>query len=172
MSDDKPEDPVIRFGGEWIPAHEVWKKMETATVVTAAIQRFNEHFPQLSTKETRDVVPLVQHRLKNIELRMPPRDGGVSDLGPVATELLDDHSPEGALKALEERFGIQLDLQHLIQVAGQAYVDALCREATDFEANRVLPEQTAELWNDSGRPAPGGGLWTAGKVSNLLHNKD
>ena len=49
--------------------------------------------------------------------------------------------------------------------------DLVVREATEFEANRVLPEQTAELWNDSGRPAPGGGLWTAGKVSHLLHGK-
>jgi hypothetical protein len=24
------------------------------------------------------------------------------------------------------------------------------------------------LWNDAGRPAPGGGLWTARKISELL----
>jgi hypothetical protein len=168
---DKPADPMIRFGGEWTPAHEVWKKLETATVVVAAIEHFNRHFPNLSTKETREVVLLVQKRLKNIELRMPPRDGGLPDLGPVANQLLDQHTPEGALAALEERYGVQLELQHLVQLAGAAYVDALTREATEFEANRVLPEQTAELWNDSGRPAPGGGLWTAGKVSHLLHGK-
>lgn len=168
---DKPADPMIRFGGEWTPAHEVWKKMETATVVAAAIQRFNEHFPNLSTDETRAVVPLVQKRLKNIELRMPPRDGGLPDLGPVVNALLDEHTPEGALEALRERHGVQLELQHLIQLAGQAYVEALNREATEFEANRVLPEQTAELWNDTGRPAPGGGLWTAAKVNRLLHSK-
>ena len=168
---DKPADPMIRFGGEWVPAHEVWEKMETATVVVATIDHFNEHFPDLSTKETRDVVPLVQQRLKQIELRMPPRDGGLPDLGPLANELLDEHSPEGALAAMRERHGVQLELQHLIQLAGQAYVGALTREATEFEANRVLPEQTAELWNDSGRPAPGGGLWTAAKVNRLLHSK-
>jgi hypothetical protein len=171
MSEDKAKDPMIRFGGEWTPAHEVWQKMETATVVVAAIQRFNACFPHLSTKETRAVVPLVQQRLKNIELRMPRRDGGLPELGPVATELLGDHSPEGAVEALQERYGIQLDLQHLLHLAGQAYVDALTREATEYQTNRILPEQTAELWNDSGRPAPGGGLWTAGKVANLLHNK-
>lgn len=172
MADDKPENPMIRFGGEWTPAHEVWKKMETATVVADAIQRFNERFPELSTNETRKVVPLVRQRLHDIELRMPSRSGELPDLGPIAADLLGRLSPEDALIALQERSGVQLDMQHLVQLAGQSYVGALTREATEFEANRVLPEQTAELWNDSGRPVPGGGLWTAGKVNHLLHFED
>lgn len=168
MTDDKPEDPMIRFGGEWTPAHEVWKKMETATVVADAIQRFNERFPNLSTNETRKVVPLVRQRLKDIELRMPSPSGELPDLGPIAADLLASFSPEDALEALQERCGVQLDMQQMVQLAGQAYVAALSREAGEYEANRILPEQTAQLWNDSGRPAPGGGLWTANKVADLL----
>jgi hypothetical protein len=64
---------MIRFRGDWVPAHEVWHKMEALTVVIEAIDRFNERFPELASDETRHVVPLVRRRLKEIELRMPNR---------------------------------------------------------------------------------------------------
>jgi hypothetical protein len=169
MPDDDSEDPMIRFGGEWTPAHEVWKKMETATVVADAIDRFNEGFPHLSSAETRDVVPLVRKRLKEIELRMPSRDSGLPDLGPVALDLLASHSPEDTLDVLQNDYGVKLGVQQLIQLAGvPAYVDALKREASDYASNGISAEQTGQLWNDIGRPAPGGGLWNAAKVSRLL----
>jgi len=169
MSEDDSEDPMIRFGGEWTPAHEVWKKMETATVVADAIDRFNDEFPQLSSAETRNVVPLVRQRLKDVELRMPLRDTGLPDLGPVAIDLLASRSPEDALEALQDDYGVKLDTQQLVQLAGiPAYVDALRREASEYAANGISPEQTAQLWNDFGRPAPGGGLWSATKIAQLL----
>ena len=34
--------------------------------------------------------------------------------------------------------------------------------------NRISAEQTAQLWNDAGRPAPGGGLWSSKKIAVLL----
>ena len=49
-----------------------------------------------------------------------------------------------------------------------AYRAALSREATEYELNRISPQQAADLWNDLGRPAPGGGLWNAAKVQALL----
>jgi hypothetical protein len=172
MPDDDNDDPMIRFGGEWTPAHEVWKKMETATVVVDAIDRFNDGFPHLSSAETRDVVPLVRKRLKEIELRMPSRDSGLPDLGPVAIELLASRSPEDTLEALQEDHGVKLNTQQLVQLAGvPAYIDALRREAADYASNGISPEQTGQLWNDCGRPAPGGGLWSAAKVAQLLNAK-
>lgn len=171
MSKDDKEDPMIRFGGEWTPAHEVWKKMETANVVAAAIDRFNTGFPHLSSDETRQVVPLVRQRLKDIELRMPSKSPGVSDLGPIAADLLSTQSPEEVLETLQEGHDAAIDTQQLIQLAGeQAYTDALTREAEENEANGILPEQTARLWNDNGRPAPCGGLWTVDKVNKLLNH--
>lgn len=172
MSTDKPQDPAIRFGGQWRPAHEVWKKMETANVVADAIERFNERFPALSTNETREVVPLVRERLRNIELRMPSRTQGENDLAKVAADLLAEHPPEDVITILREQHATAVDLMHLIRLAGEAaYVHALLREALDYESNRVLPEQTAELWNDMGRPPPGGGLWTVNKVNALLNRR-
>lgn len=172
MSDKKPEAPMIRFGGQWSPAHEIWKKMETATFVAAAIERFNAQFPNLSSSETRDVVPLVRQRLKDIELRMPSTQTGLPDLSPVAADLLTTQTPERALQVLREAHGIKLDLQQLLQLVGERpYIDALTREADDYRENRVSPEQTARLWNEAGRPGPGGGLWTAHKVDMLLRHR-
>lgn len=172
MSDKKPQAPMIRFGGRWSPAHEVWNKMETATFVAAAIERFNAMFPHLSSAETRDVVPLVRQRLKDVELRMPSNPPDLPDPGPVATDLLATQTPERALQALREEHGMELDLLQLVQLVGERpYADALTREAEEYREKRVSPDQTARLWNDAGRPGPSGGLWTAHKIDMLLRHK-
>jgi hypothetical protein len=167
-NDEQPEQPMIRFGGEWIPAHNVWNKMETANVVADVIERFNNNFPKLSNNDTREVVPLVRQRLKDIELQMPVK-ARQPDLGPIAAQLLDSMSPEEAVEILTRDHDAQLDVLQLIQLAGeQNYAQALSREAAEYERNLISPDQTARLWNDLARPAPGGGLWTSGKISALL----
>jgi hypothetical protein len=172
MASKKPRgdkaEPMIRFGGEWIPAHDLWDKMETANVVADALERFNERFPQLSSSGTRDVVPLVRQRLKDIDLRMPD-DDQPQDLTAVAIGLLESMVPEEVVKVLRQDHNVEMDIAQLVQLAGEdAYSSALRREAGVFAHNQVSPEQTAELWNDAARPAPGGGLWTAKKVGDLL----
>lgn len=163
------EEPMICFGGEWIPAHDVWKKMETTTVVVDAIARFNEHFPHLASADTRNVVPLVRQRLKDIELRMPTRNSELPDLSGVATELLRAMPAEDVIDTLHDKHGVTLTLGQLIQLVGdKAYIEALRHEAAEFEMNRISAEQTAQLWNDAGRPAPGGGLWSGKKIAMLL----
>ena len=163
------EEPMICFGGEWIPAHDVWKKMETTTVVVDAIARFNEHFPHLASADTRNVVPLVRQRLKDVTLRMPPRKSELPDLSGVATELLRAMPVEDVIDTLNDKHGLTLSLGQLIQLVGEkAYIEALRHEAAELEMNRISAEQTAQLWNDAGRPAPGGGLWSSKKIAVLL----
>ena len=172
MSEDKedePEEPMIRFGGEWMPAHDVWKKMETATVVTDTIDRFNIGFPDLASADTRNVVPLVRQRLKDIQLRMPTSNAESIDFGPIASELLDVMAPEDALEVLKEKHGMELDLGQLILLVGEEkYLGSLAREAKEYELNRLSPKQTAQLWNEAGRASPGGGLWSEEKIKKLL----
>jgi hypothetical protein len=166
--DPHPHQPMIRFGDEWVPAHEIWNKMETATVVVDTIDHFNQEFPDLASADTRNVVPLVRKRLKDIQLRMPTK-GEPPDLQSIAADLLTSMPPEDVIQYLAERYGAKLDLHQLIQLAGeQDYLKALGREAAEFEMNRISPEQMAELWNGAGRPAPGGGLWNAKKVAGLM----
>ena len=162
------DEPMIRFAGEWIPAHDAWKKMETATVVVDHIDRFNTDFPHLSSPRTRDVVPLVRRRLKDIELYLP-RKIEYADIAPDAIRMLATTSPEDVVDALAEQFDTPLSLDQLIQIAGEkAYLGALQREAVEFDANRISAEQTSQLWNELQRPAPGGGLWSAKKGQHLL----
>lgn len=163
---------MIRFGGEWLPAHQVWGKMETASVVADAIARFNERFPQLTSAETRDVVPLVRQRLKEIELRMPEK-AAPPDHAAVAAALLGAMTPEAVIETLADRHGLALDLKQLLQLAGdEPYTSALRREARILELNRISPDQTAQLWNAAGRPVPGGGLWNAQRIGALLTPPD
>ena len=168
-SNDEPiDEPVIRFGGKWVPAHDLWCKMEMAHAVADAIERFNQHFPRLASAGTREVVPLVRQRLKDIELRIPERPKP-PDLAGIASNLLERLSPEAVIAVLHENHATTLDMVGLIELAGEApYLRALRREGLDSSMNQVAPDQTAQAWNSVGRPAPGGGLWTQRKVSALL----
>ncbi len=162
------EEPLIRIGEHWVPAHRAWQKLETATAITEIIERFNRRFPDLSTPVTREVVPLVRDRLKAIELRMPPRPSA-PDLAAIASELVAQHGPEEALDILRGQHDQDIDLAGLIALTGEGpYLDALRREAEEYAANMILPEQTADIWNDMRRPAPGGGLWSRRKVEMLM----
>lgn len=168
LHDPDDKGPTIRFAGRWLPAHAVWHKLETATTVLEAIQRFNDRFPGLATASTREVVPLVRRRLREIELRLPARPQAV-DPGAVAAALLARTTPEEALRLLSAEHGLPLDMRQLIQLAGEeAYCGALRREARQLRDNRVSSDQAMQLWNGAGRPAPGGGLWTARKIDALL----
>ena len=165
---DKQPEPLVRFGGEWIPARDIWNKMETANAVADVIEGFNERFPHLTSRDSLEVVPLVRQRLKDIDLRMPT-DQQPEDLTQIAIELLQSKSPEDVVEVLREQHRTEMSVAQLIQLAGEeAYAAALQREAGVYSMNQISPEQTAELWNDVLRPAPGGGLWSAKKVRDLL----
>lgn len=162
------EEPLIQCGGEWVPAHEVWSKIETLQSVATAIERFNEEFPELSTLTTREVVPIVRDRLKKVQLRMPHRSTPANSQA-IASALLQTLPPEDVITQLQQQHGIEIDLVQLIHLVGEhPYRSALEREAVELHQNRISAEQMAQLWNDSRRPAPGGGLWSAAKIEELL----
>lgn len=163
------QEPMIRVAGRWIPAHQLWAKMEVASEVADSIERFNRNFPGLSTQATREVVPLVRQRLKDISIRMPRQAPSDLDSGSRLITLLAEFSPEEALQQLQEQTGEVISLHELIVLAGgDAYSQALARQALEYQANAILPEQTAQIWNEMARPAPSGGLWTASKIETLL----
>jgi len=172
---DKPiedlEEPEIRFGEAWIPAHQAWKKMEIASTTADFIERFNQKYPHLSCELTRSVVPEVRHRLKNVEVRTgQPKQQ--PDIVKVAGELLLTLSPEEVVDRIEAEFGEAMTLNELIALAGEeSYQQAMQREAHDFAANRISADQTAQVWNEMGRPAPGGGLWSKAKVEYVMNTE-
>lgn len=164
---------MIKVAGEWLPAHKVWAKMEFVSELTDIVERFNTRFPTLSTENSRDVVPVVRRRLKDIALHIPRSAQIPPDLAEFVVESLAHMTPEEVVEQLQEQHGETISVRDVITLAGEtAYVEALAREASEYQANRILPEQTAQIWNDMARPAPGGGLWSAKKVEQLLqaHN--
>lgn len=167
MSDDT--EPKIMFAGEWIPAHEAWSKMETALTATEVIDRFNTRFPHLASEETQAVVPEVRRRLRDIQLSMPKGMARAPELRGRALELLQSQGPEDVLETLREEFDADIDMRSLLAITGrEPYLVALQREAGELAQNKVSDEQAATLWNELQRPAPGGGLWTASKVRQVL----
>lgn len=162
-------EPKILFNGMLIPAHEAWKKMETATVATEILERFNKKFPNLATEETYAVVPIVRKRLKEIELRLPKLPPKAPEIKGRAIALLTKTSPEDTLDTLRTEFGSEIDVQQLLAMTGkEPYLRSIAQEANELTTNKVSHEQMAELWNELKRPSPGGGFWTAAKVRRLI----
>lgn len=163
------EQPLIRFGDQWIPAHLAWARMAMASEVADSIERFNQSFPNLSTPSSLEIVPLVRQRLKDISLRMPKKEACEPEIGDVLRDLLTRVSPEEAIEQVQEQTGKAMGIRDLICAAGEdAYLEALIREAREYQNNSILPAQTAQVWNDLGRPFPSGGLWSVKKVEEIL----
>jgi len=86
-----------------------------------------------------------------------------------AQQLLESHHVDEALELLVQEFDKELDYYALIDLGGrEKYVAALRREAFELRQNFISPEQTAELWNNLGKPAVGGQHWNANEVSVLM----
>jgi len=161
------QGPKVRLGGTWLPAHDVWRKIETVAAVVDVIEHFNAEFAHLATAETLDVVPCVRRRLDDIEQRMPNTDGQGA-LAKYAARLLATLPPEQVIETLATHKGVQMDHAFLAQLAGENHYDeALQRDARVLESHKVSAEQTARLWDDLGRPAPNGRSWRATDVEDL-----
>ena len=165
---DDFDEPMVRLGDYWLPAHLAWKKMETASVVADVIDHYNTHFPQLASEITLATVPLVRQRLRDVQVRLA-KQPEKPDFGAISANLLKTHTPEDALKEILQKYQQELTLRDLIALAGEeSYLNALKREALDYQSNQIMPEQTAQIWNEAQRPPPGGGLWNKQKIEQLL----
>jgi hypothetical protein len=162
--------PSIRFGNQELPTYMAWKKLEAATVAVRHLQYLNERYPDLATELTINAVPLVHKRLKSIEILMPKPPEKTPQIEEVAKSLLHEYSLEDALDLLKRQHGTEADYVGLIHLVGfDAYTEALKKEVVEFQQNFLSFEQIAELWTESKRPVPGGGLlWNAKAVERLM----
>lgn len=62
--------PTVRIGEHRIPAHRLWKVVESITTAADLVEKFNETRAQLSTPMTRDVVLTVRTRIRDMDLAM------------------------------------------------------------------------------------------------------
>jgi hypothetical protein len=85
-----------------------------------------------------------------------------------ARQLLTAMPLEEAIRMLEEDYGEAINVHELIALVGaDVYEEALVREAKEFQANMISPDQIALLWNESGIARPSGGLWTERDIQEL-----
>lgn len=167
MSDDLA--PKILFAGTWLPAHEVWSKLEAVSTTADVLDRLNNDYPDLASDYTRSTVAQIRRQLHAVEVRMPHRIDQLPLMRERALALLQSEPPEAVVTVLEAEFGTAANIQGLLALTGvEPYLESLRRELAILQRNKVTPEQTAGLWNELQRLAPGGGLWTARKIQELL----
>ena len=167
MSSD--DEPKVRYGDGWIPAHEAWQKTEVLHTAIDQIERYNRNRPELATALTKKSVPAMRKRLQEIEVHMPPRPRKTPELAGIAARLLARSPAEEVLKTLAAEHDCETDMSGLLYLVGEErYTQALQREAAELTASYISHEQIAELWNDTQRPAPGGGRWNPEKIAALI----
>ncbi len=169
MSANKPQ-PSIRFGGKEVPAHQIWTKTKLLYGVNEFLAQLNDRMPEFATEQTVALVPEVRRRLKAIEVAMPKRFEPSPEMKEAAKALLKLLSLELALESFNADQDVELQMSEFVELIGpRAYHKALRAEAREWEVNQILPIQTADIWNEQERPAPGNtGGWTGKMVEHLL----
>ena len=164
------EEPVVKIAGQWVPTHRIWKMLETVNTATDLVERFNQQNPDHASSITTDAVTAVRERLKALDMSLPKsQDEKMRDLAEIARKLLETMPPEDVLGLLEQEHNLEADLKGLITMVGaDAYHDSMRREAEEYVANMITPDQIAELWNEGQRPSPNGGLWSENLVKKTF----
>lgn len=111
------------------------------------------------------------HGSTEIDAPNKPRERRLAndDYAEAAKQLLGAMSVDEALRMLKNDYDNPVDMVSLVELVGEkTYHDTLLREAKEFVANMIAPDQVAELWNESKYPPPSGNLWTEQAVQDLL----
>lgn len=156
------KEPMVKIAGQWVPTHRIWKMLETVNTATDLVERYNQENPEQATPITIDAVSDVRARLRALQMELPqsPQDRQ-REVANIANELLATLPVDEVVAILEREHETETDIKGLITLVGQeAYMGSMQREAEEYVANMITPDQIAELWNESHRPAPHGGLWT------------
>lgn len=171
MTDEKSKQTVVKIAGTDFPVHLVWKKIESINTATDLLERLNNEFPHLANDFTRGIPPIVRGRIKCSLGDLKPPSNVDEEIISFLKDKIVNNSPEETVDLLMQEKGIDINLSDLIYFVGrETYIEAMKREAELFKANMILPEQTAALWNDMQRPAPGKAHWTKTDVENLLED--
>jgi len=165
MSDKK--NHCILFGGKEIPAFEAWSKLEVVNAALGILERFNRQDSQLATPLTRATEHEVRMHLQRLEVSPAPEKG--LEVVEIVRALLQKHTPEDTITILSSEHDLDCDLNGLAHLAGvDAYLGCLAEEARVLLRNAISHEQIADLWNESGRPAPGSPFWDHSLIEEIL----
>jgi hypothetical protein len=147
--------------------------LDAAREAVQQLKKLSKDYPHLTTKP-------VRHALENWnedmfqrgELIWETYQKVLKEKSAVETrliELIDSCHVDDAIDTINSEFGKDINYYDLIDVVGKdRYIAALNREAIELQMNCISPEQTADLWNGSGKPTVGGERWNAIAVSVLM----
>lgn len=126
----KKQIPKIRLGDAWIPAHRLWRVVETITTAADLVEKFNENHEALTTPMTREVVARVRGRIREMELSM----GGEGALHAAAAEAAALVAEQQARETGDTEVDAVASQHGSTEVAGHASTD-----------KGMTPEQLAEV---------------------------
>lgn len=116
----------------------------------------NRLFPQLANANTCDTVGKTRNFVTGLQQA-------------VARHVLAENGLDDTLSVLARQYKIRINALQLQDLVGtDAYIVALRREAHEFAANQISPQQTAKLWNELGRKPMGDEIWTEQGILELL----
>ena len=135
------------------------------------LERLNREYPHLASRWSEQSVDDWRNRkselLLNYTLEQKDRSTE-SDLGRLATKLLEENSLEDVQEIMREQHGEELSIQQLVRVVGRGtYLHNLKHEVLFMRENSISFAQIASLWNELERPAFGGDRWDAESVAML-----
>ncbi|MCU7797759.1 MAG: hypothetical protein KZQ75_11565 [Candidatus Thiodiazotropha sp. (ex Myrtea spinifera)] len=147
--------------------------IEVAREAVTQLKRLSKDFPQLTSSHVKVAVETWNEEMfrkgEVIWLEKEKKRLERRAMESRAEALIEAHLVDDALDMLNDEFSREMDYHALIDLAGRdKYIAALRREAIELKMNSISPEQTADLWNGSGRPPVGGGRWNATAVSVLM----
>jgi hypothetical protein len=146
--------------------------IEAADEAVEHLRHLRKRYPALVSTHVREAIDnwdSSQFKRGDLEFIEAGAKAPMEDaLAAAAIDMIQVHQLEDVMEMLSEEFSVEVDYEMLIRlVGGERYVKALKQEAIDLKLNKVSYEQTADLWNSMGKPAPGGGPWSARSVSQL-----
>ncbi|MES9850546.1 MAG: hypothetical protein ABW170_01785 [Candidatus Thiodiazotropha sp. L084R] len=152
---------------------ENFEFLDAARDAVAQLKKMSRDFPHLATQPVRHAIENWNEDLfRRGELVWEEYQRAMAEKSAVELrimELVETHHLDDTIDIITSEFGKDFSYYDLIDIAGtDRYIDALTREATELKLNAVSPEQTADLWNSSGRPTLGGDRWNETAVSVLI----
>lgn len=139
MAERKP--PKIRVGNTWIPAHRLWKLVESVNTATDLVEQFNEKRAHLNTPITEAVVARVRERIREMELNM----GGEGSLKAAAALAAELEAAEAEARRGDNEIVPPKDGKH--RLPKEAFTDAtrqLLESMPLEDALRMLKEDYGE----------------------------
>jgi hypothetical protein len=163
------KNTFVKIAGIEIPIHLAWKKIEVLNTGADLLERLNKQYPHLASDFTHDIVPITRDRMKaSVGDARPPKKIS-EDIEAYLKEKINEAYPADIVDMVGREKNLDITMEDLLYYVGEEnYMKSMERQAHEYQANKISPQQTAELWNMEALPAPGKQHWTENDIRKLL----